>query len=255
MNSSPTCITDDEKAKEKAEKGLQTVENEKVTFSEVDESMESTTQELQGEEELKALASASTKVEELYERYGMAEKESVETQNKISRLKQTLSVLKDPAAQAKATSGGLSEDESKMADAVAKAAIVSALEDDIEDPDSTYFVPVQTSDSTTPPSEGVCVVGEILGGEGSLDNLAPQADDFAAGNQGSTSVTPQVDDVTTTEQQQPVPRPTELGQTMPEGSSTESSPPSAPVSTVPGTAVKSGRPKRQLAASFVRGTS
>ena len=273
-------ITDDEKVVERAKRGLQDSEPDdpNVTSNE----MATVTQEPRREEEGgEGSATSSTTVNALFEhfetvekRFEAVEKERTETQDRIASLKQTLSVLQEPSAQ---TEGG-----GGISDTVAKAAILSALDVEVEDDSGSYMEPVQSSDATVAPDGGgvvVHVVGEILGGEGG-GGTEPTADqsgrhmvgellggeggggtepttdqsgpNISTGDQSGTDTVPH--GVATTDNPL-VPKPTKLDQTVPQSSSTGASPPSTSATTVPSTAVKTGRQKRQLAASFARSTS
>lgn len=274
-------ITDDEKVVERAKRGLQDPDDTNVTSNET----ATVTQEPQREEEgREGSATSSTTVNALFEhfetvekRFEAVEKERTETQDRIASLKQTLSVLQEPSAQTEGVGGG-----GGISDTVAKAAILSALDVEVEDNSGLYVEPVQSSDATVAPDGGgavVHVVGEILGGEGG-GGTEPTADqsgchmvgeilggeggggteptadqsgpNISAGDQSGTDTVPH--GVATTDNPL-VPKPTKLDQTVPKSSSTGASPPSTSAATVPSTAVKTGRQKRQLAASFARSTS
>ena len=255
---SSTCITDDEKVEE-AKRGLHASANENPPVSESDTDAGSVSRESDKEEEEEradADATTSANVEVLFERDQIEEK--METQQTGDSLLQTVSVVQDSATQVEGD--GKTESEG-VDDAMVKAAILSALEVGVEDDSGTYVEPVQSSDAAAPDGGGVGavvhVVGDILGGEGGGGDPRPITDqsepNSSTGIESGSSVDPTV--VGTTPEPQ-VPNPTNLDQTSQTSSPTESpSSPTASASAVPCTAVKTGRSKRQLAASFVRNTN
>ena len=252
-------ITDDEKVVERAKLGLQGGETERQTGQPDKEAAAITQDSGRGGEE-EGQAEASGDIDELLEHvetfeinFEAVEKERTETEERIASLKQTLSVLQKPVAGVEGGGG----------DAVAKAAILSALEVTVEDDSGAYMEPVQSSDATVAPDGGeegvvVHVVGEILGGDGGggaeppVDESEPNASTVV--QSGTNAASPGQDGSGTTNSPPQVAKADQTGQTS---SSTEASPTSSSTSNVPSTAVKTtGRPKmRQLAASFSRSTS
>ena len=248
-------ITDDEKVVERAKLGLQ---GQRSTAP-PDEGATALTQESEreGEGEEGGQVEHSGSIDNRMERVEMvekcveaAEKDRMEAQEKISSLKQTLSVVQKPIVQMEGTGGG--------GDMVAKAAILSALEVEVEDDSSTYVVPEQSSDAAVAPDGGgegvvVHVVGEILGGGvgGGAEPTADQSEpNVSTVVQSGTNTTPPAHGVVTADSPR-VPNQANVDQTVQTSSSTEAS----PATTVPSMAVKTGRQKRQLAASFSRSTS
>lgn len=160
--------------------------------------------------------------DKMLERFEVAHKERIESQQKIASLSQTLSVVQDVAgSDSRERQTHEVVDNKVVGDPVAQAAIVSAMEIDIPDDDGVCIEPVQSSDATLVPSgdEVLEVVGEILGGE------------------GSSRVEPEL----TVEQQS--------DSNLSSDGTTKSSPPTSNAS--PGSSSsRVSRPKRQLAASF-----
>ena len=175
-------------------------------------------------------------------------------------------------------------------DAVAQAAIVTVQETSKEDSDDEYQEAVQSSDAGAGGVRmaEVHVVGEILGGESVGEILggesvmippptAGQSDTnlsvldttqtaTAASDTGTTPQSnsyPTVADGQPATTDQPLPTPATTSQTVDttstsqaEGAASASKPSPLPTSaSLPATAVKISRPKRQLAASFTKGTS
>ena len=196
-----------------------------------------------------------------------------------------------PLSEAGTTIEGERVEEKTVADdAVAQAAIVTVQETGKEDSDDEYQEAVQSSDAGAGGVRmaEVHVVGEILGGESVGEILggesvmippptAEQSDTnlsvldttqtaTAASDTGTTPQSnsyPTVADGQPATTDQPLPTPATTSQTVDttstsqaEGAASASKPSPLPTSaSVPATAVKTSRPKRQLAASFTKGTS
>ena len=246
-------ITDDEKVVERAKLGLQ---GQRSTAP-PDEGATALTQESEGEGEgeergqVEHSGSIENRIEHVEMVIEAAEKDRMEAQEKIASLKQTLSVVQKPIVQMEGTGG-----EGGVGDMVANAAILSALEVEVEDDSGTYVVAEQPSDAAVVPDGGgegvvVHVVGEILSVGGGAEPTADQSEpDVSTVVQSGTNTTPPAHGVVTADSPR-VPNQANVDQTVQTSSSTEAS----PASTVPSTAVKMGRQKRQLAASFSRSTS
>lgn len=276
------CITDDEKVRAEKQKQQQKQQQQcggatapegpedgpedglKGT-SDIDE-RKKVEEEEEDKEEVMEVASSDTEIDR-------ERKNALDLHQKLSNLKEMLSVLQDPAANMAENSqkeGGGGE----RKDVIAEAAIVSALElkEEEEEGMEDYVESVQASDAAVGQSE-VHVVGEILGGGAGGGAGKPLQDQIVP----NTTTANQTDPPDTTAEQQSIPPLYSTSTTddvamettttdqdaKDEGEiiDTISSDPSPPTTSAgdegsSGAGVKTvGRPKRQLAASFARNTT
>lgn len=281
--STSTCITDDEKVQvERAKRSLDTIpdvaaETEPVVTNEPDRDSA-----VEGKLDDNSTVPNTAK-DGIMKRLEVVQKERIEAQQKIASLTQTMSVLMDKSTEIKSSSVMVPSSEATRpldegdtgggnvhtaGDTVAQAAIKSVLEVDEEDSDD-YQEPVQPSDAVTSSDMAstaeVHVVGEILSGESgvapALIGQQPELNiSVQDASQSDRDKSCQDDQLTSATKDQQVPKPTVIDQpmlsTVPEGSASTANKQSPPTTTnIPSSAVKTSRPKRQLAASFSKSTS
>lgn len=227
---------------------------------------------LEGENEPSKVADVE---ESIMKRLEVAEKEKNKSLQMIANLTQTMSVIRDTSTQVESSNviappsevSKPTEERERdtVGDMVAQAAILSALEVDRKDSDDDYVEPIQSSDVVTSGAEvsaaEVHVVGEILGGEcGELTNPSVPVEDSSSGCTATTDqqvpkpatvsqmALPIVSDQPTTTSDQQLPKTTTT--TVTTGAESKASVCKQASVGIPSSAVKTSRPKRQLAASF-----
>lgn len=281
--STSTCITDDEKVQvERAKRTLESTAETSVAA----ETEPVVTQEPERDSAVEGELDTdpSTVEDAIMQRLEVVQKEKIETQQKIASLTQTMSVLMDksteivspnvivPLSQASTPGdtggGGITQ---TVGDTIAQAAIRSGLEVDEED-SVDYQEPVQPSDagisSDMVGEAEVHVVGEILSGEsgvapaliGQQPELNLSVQDTGQSDRDDIQQSYRDDELNSATEDQQVPKPTVTDQpllnTIPESSASAANKQSPPTATnMPSSAVKTSRPKRQLAASFSKSTS
>lgn len=280
--STSTCITDDEKVQvERAKRTLENTQDTSVTAKTEPVVTQEPERDSAVEGELDTDPSAAE--DAIMQRLEVAQKERIETLQKIDNLTQTMSVLMDKSTEIVSpnvivassqasipgdTGGGITQ---TVGDTIAQAAIRSGLEVEEEDSDD-YQEPVQPSDAGTSSDivgeAEVHVVGEILSGEsgvapaliGQQPELSISVQDVGQSDRDSIQQSYKDDELTSATEDQKIPKPTVRDQpllsTIPESSASAANKQSPPTATnIPSSAVKTSRPKRQLAASFSKSTS